>query len=103
MPSIRSEPPEEYAKVSRIRRITTASPRLPNFLGMRPVCTVNHQNTPMDLSPQSTRLQRLQERLNNSKYWSLSLAIHAVAITALSTLVLVKNAPTEDFIPEAEL
>ena len=48
-------------------------------------------------SSQTSRFQRLQDRLQNSRYWSVSLLIHGVLIASLSTYVLVKQAPAPEF------
>src|SRR5689334_1550486 len=50
----------------------------------------------MNSTPQSSRLYRLQEKLTQSRYWTFSLAIHAVLLAVISTWVLVENAPDED-------
>jgi hypothetical protein len=51
----------------------------------------------MGNTPQSTRLERFQQRLLQSRYWSVSLAIHTVVIASLGTLVLVQSSPDDDF------
>jgi hypothetical protein len=51
----------------------------------------------MNQTPQPSRLDRLHARLTQSKYWSISLAVHAVLLAGLSTLILVQHTPTDDF------
>jgi hypothetical protein len=50
----------------------------------------------MNSTTPPSRLERIHERLTQSKYWTVSLFIHAVAIAVLSTLVLVKQAQDDD-------
>ena len=63
----------------------------------------------MNPTPQPSRLEKLHDRLSQSKYWSISLAVHAVALAALSTIVLVQSTPDEDIpfvggdVPETDM
>ena len=70
--------------------VTALSHGRPNSLSNKAVSIVDPPL--MDTTPNHpTRLERFQEKLANSRYWSISLALHAVIVAALSTYVLVKT------------